>query len=535
MSGKKFLKGAAILSSAGLIVKIIGAIYRIPLTNLIGTEGIGYFQPAYQVYNLVLVVSLAGFPTAVARLVSERRALDRNDQAHKVFRVSLLLMIFLGVVTSAAIYIFAGAIAEMIGYPGTVFSLKALTPAILIVPVISVYRGYFQGMQNMVPTAISQVIEQIVRFATGLYLANLLIGNLPKAAGGASFGASAGGFAAFIFILFIYFSERKNIKSGLNLEGKFFGSEMNRTIKELLLIAVPITIGASIVPLMGIIDAKLVSLRLLQIGYSAKDATDMYGQLSGTAQTFINFPQVFSIAVAMSLVPVISESYTKKKSDQLDKLSGLGLRTALMIGLPSSFGLFILSEPIIKLFYPGLGPAKHESVGELLAILSISVIFLTIVQSLTAILQAIGKQKFPVKNLAAGAAAKIIFTYILVGIPSINIKGAAYSTIIAFFVAAVLNYYDLKRNTQVNIKLSETGSKTLLSSVIMAVAVYAVYHVPGSLIGRKLLTLLSVLAGIVTYSAALVLTGAITEEDLRYLPKGNPAVKIFKKFNKIKR
>lgn len=532
MSGNKFLKGAAVLGTAGLIVKIIGAIYRIPLTNLIGTEGIGYFQPAYQVYNLLLVISLAGFPTAVARLVSEKIALDNPQGAHQIFRLSMRVILVVSVVSSLTVLLFAKNIAEAIGYPGTYYSLLGLVPALLIVPVMSVYRGYFQGMQNMMPTALSQVLEQLIRFVVGLSLAYMLARtSLQQAAGGASFGASAGGLAGFIFILFIYARHRKSIHEKIENATNNTEEESGKVLKKLLAIAIPITLGASIVPFMGLIDAKLVSMRLAQIGYSVIEATDLYGQLSGTAQTFINFPQVFSIAIAMSLVPSISNAYTRRDKEALDQTTDLGMRTSLIIGLPSAFGLYILAEPIIKLFYPALGPDKHKSVGQLLAILAISVVFLTVVQSLTAILQAVDKQRIPVKNLAMGAIVKIVLTYMLVGIPSLNVKGAALSTIAAYLTAAALNYWDINKYTEVKVRLFKIAIRPLIASSIMGVVVYAVYHGGAGIIGVKLAALLAILGGVVVYFVALPITGTINKEDMDLLPKGE---KLYKLMNKLK-
>jgi len=272
--------------------------------------------------------------------------------------------------------------------------------------------------------------------------------------------------------------------------------------------------------LMGLIDAKLVSMRLLAIGYSEIEATDLYGQLSGTAQTFINFPQVFSIAIAMSLVPTITESFTKGENKMLNMTANLGMRTALLIGLPSAIGLFVLAEPIIALFYPALGSSKHTSVGYLLTILAISVIFLTLVQSLTAILQAVEKQKLPVKNLAIGAFVKIVLTYILVGIESLNVAGAAYSTIAAYFTAAVLNYLDLKNKTKIDVKLRNIIPRPFTASIIMGIIVFAGYSVMNPLLGMKLSALVSVALGVAVYIIALPLTKAITKKDLELLPRG---------------
>jgi len=535
MSDKNFLKGAAVLGAAGLIVKIIGAVYRIPLTNLIGTEGIGYYQPAYQVYNLLLVISLAGFPTAIARLVSEKIALGNYLGARQVFKIAMATLITLAAGSSLLVFIFADQIAVSIGYPGTSYSLSALTPALFFVPIMAVYRGYFQGMQNMVPTALSQIVEQFFRFAVGLYLAYIFVQeSLPKAAGGASFGASAGGIAGFILMFFVYILNKKKIDEKVAFSKKNVEENWKRVFKRLLQIAIPITIGASIVPLMGLIDAKLVSMRLLAIGYSEIEATDLYGQLSGTAQTFINFPQVFSIAIAISLVPTITDSFTKGEDKMLNMTANLGMRTALLIGLPSAIGLFVLAEPIIVLFYPALGSAKHASVGYLLAILAVSVIFLTVVQSLTAILQAVEKQKIPVKNLAIGALVKVVLTYILVGIKSLNVAGAAYSTIAAYFTAAILNYLDLKRKTKIDIKLRNIVPRPLAAALIMGLIVFSGYSLMYGLLGMKLSALISIFLGVVVYVVALPLTKAITKKDLELLPKGDEIEKFLVKVKLMK-
>ncbi|MBG0763920.1 MAG: polysaccharide biosynthesis C-terminal domain-containing protein [Tissierellales bacterium] len=204
----------------------------------------------------------------------------------------------------------------------------------------------------------------------------------------------------------------------------------------------------------------------------------------------------------------------------LNMTANLGMRTALLIGLPSAIGLFVLAEPIIALFYPALGSSKHTSVGYLLTILAISVIFLTLVQSLTAILQAVEKQKLPVKNLAIGAFVKIVLTYILVGIESLNVAGAAYSTIAAYFTAAVLNYLDLKNKTKIDVKLRNIIPRPFTASIIMGIIVFAGYSVMNPLLGMKLSALVSVALGVAVYIIALPLTKAITKKDLELLPRG---------------
>jgi stage V sporulation protein B len=530
MSKENFIKSAAILSIAGLLVKILGAIYRIPLTNLIGTEGIGYYQPAYNIYNLLLVVSLSGFPTAIAKLVSEKRALENYKGAYQVYRVSSWGLLIIGIISSLFIVVFARNIVSFLGYPGSYYSMIALVPALFAVPILSSYRGFFQGTQNMTPIALSQIIEQIFRVSVGLFLAYKFVGvGLEEAAAGATFGASAGGIAALILIFIIFMLSRKSIMREIK------SSPFNKTedtwniVKKLLYIAIPITIGASIAPLMGLVDSYLVSNRLLAIGYTQVKIADLYGELSGTAQTLINFPQVFSTAVAMSLVPAITDAFTKKNRDKLNKTSNAGVRLSLIIGLPCGVGLFMLAEPIIALLYASLGPEKHASAGALLEILAISVIFLTLVQTFTAILQAVNKQFHPVKNLTVGLVVKIIASYILIGIPSVNIRGAAMSTTIAYIVVAFLNLYDINHSTKIRVNLIKVSAMPVLSTAIMAVAVWISFRMLNPIAGRSLAALMAIAFAVLVYAVSLFITGAITKEDLEFIPKGEKLKKFVRK------
>lgn len=531
MSKENFVKSAAILGIAGFMVKILGAVYRIPLTNLIGTEGIGYYQPAYNIYNLLLVISLSGFPTAIAKLVSEKRAMNNFEGAYQVYKVSRWGLFLIGLVSSIFVFLFAKQLVTLLGYPGAYYSMIALVPALFAVPLLSSYRGFFQGNQNMMPIALSQIIEQVFRVTIGYYLAYTFVNvGLAEAAAGATFGASIGGAAALVLIAAMFFASRKNIKREIE-ESTHNETESSRIIvNKLLYIAIPITIGASIAPLMGLVDSYFVSSRLAAIGYSEAQIADMFGELSGTAQTLINFPQVFSTAVAMSLVPAITEAFTRKNYSRLNNISNTGVRLSLIIGLPCGIGLFILAEPIIALLYASLGPEKHASSGALLEILAISVIFLTLVQAFTAILQSVNKQFHPVKNLIAGLIIKIILSYILIGIPSINVKGAAFSSIGAYIVVALLNWYDINKNTPIKINIIKISARPLLSTAVLAAAVWFSFNaLRGMISSKSIATLASIAFGGIVYVISLFITGAITAEDLELLPKGDKLKRFVRK------
>lgn len=529
--GQSFIKGAAILGVAGALVKILGAIYRIPLSNIIMDEGIGYYQTAYPFYILLLTLSTAGIPVAIAKLVSEKRALGDYRNAQKIFKVALVGLFFGGVVTSLIVALGSRKIVEYLGNPNAYYALVALVPALFFVPIMGAFRGFFQGRQSMVPTALSQVIEQLFRIVTGLGLTYLLLGyGIPIAAGGASFGGSTGAIAGTAVIMFIYFKHRKTLKDEIELSEIKVEYPVKRIVRDLLMIAVPITMGSAISPTMDTIDAALVLRRLQHIGYSVDMANRLYGHLKGMAQTLINLPQVFSMAIAMSLVPAISDAKARKAKGEVVDLITSGIRITLLIGLPAAFGLFVLAEPIIALLYYNNTAEAISSIGTLLSYLAFGVIFLTLVQTLTAMIQGLGKPFVPVKNLLIGAIAKIILTFVLTGIPAINIKGAAISTVTAYGVAALLDLRYIIKVEKIKLNLKNIIAKPLVSAIGMGVMARVTYQILVGVLGNSKATLLGVGVGALVYFSLLLFTGAITREDLELIPKGKKLARLVDKF-----
>lgn len=524
MSKENFAKGAAILSLSGLVVKLLGAIYRIPLTSLIGTEGMANYNIAYGVYNLLLAISLAGLPTAIARLVSEKRALNNYKGAYQVYSISLLSLFAIGITTSLLILIFARPLVNFLHFPNAYYSMLALVPALLIIPVMSSYRGFFQGTQNMAPLAISQFAEQVVRVIVGYGLAYSLIkAGSEKAAAGATFGASVGSLAAFLIIL-LFFIKRKNLtQREIESSDNNFLEDPKVVLKSLLMIAIPITIGAALSPLMSILDSYFVGNRLSGLGYTQAQIEDMMGQLGSMAQSLINFPQAFSTAIAVSLVPSLTEAYVRRDKLRLGQTSDMGVKLSLIIALPSGVGMFMLAQPIMVLLYPNMSAQQISGASVLLQIQAIGVIFFILNQAYTAMLQSVNKQMIPVKNLFLGLIVKVIFSYILIGIKDINIKGAAFSSLIAYFVTTAMNLRDIKKYTRIKMSnLVKIVAFPLASTVLMAIAVFIVFKISVVIMkSNALITLLSIAAGVLVYFVALFMTGAITREDLEFIPMGS--------------
>lgn len=532
MAKKSFVQGAVILGVAGIIIKALGAVFRIPLGNLIGDEGMAYYQAAYPIYVLFLTVATAGIPIAISRMVSERIAVGNNEGAHRVFRISFLLLFVIGATSFSICFFGASQIVTLMGLPDAVYAMKSIAIALLVVPLMAAYRGYFQGQQNMTPTAISQVVEQFFRVGCGLFLAYMLMTKGTQyAAAGASFGAVAGAIGGFIVVVIIYIIKRNQIKQKFPSINSFERESSFSILGRIFVIAIPITIGAAIMPIMNFIDAALVMNRLQETGWEYSQAKSLYGQLTGFAGPFINFPQVLTQAVAMSIVPAIAASYKLKDYNSLRNDVQIGLRIAIIVGLPCALGLMALAEPIMIMIYP-LRKASAIGAAPCLFIMAFGVIFLSTIQTLTGVLQGIGKQMIPVRNLFIGAIFKIIATYFLTGIPSINAKGAAIGTVIAYIIAAMLDLRAVQKYTGAKFDITLTYIKPAVSGIIMAGIAYGCHRFLIIPLGNGIATLLSIAIGAIVYVILLFVTKTITRDEVLRLPKGHKLVKIVDKFIK---
>ena len=532
MTKKSFMQGAVILGSAGIFIKILGAAFRIPLANMIGPVGMSYYQSAYPVYVFFLTLATAGIPIAISKMVSEKIATDNHYEASRVFRISFVLLFLIGITSASICFFGAGLITSIVGVPQAKYSMMAIAPALLIVPMMAAYRGYFQGMQNMQLTALSQAIEQLFRVTFGLFLAYYFLSmGLQFSAAGAAFGATTGAIAGLVCVIIYYCKHRGSLKLKIDRSRSNNVDKASSILVKIMVIAVPITIGASIMPIMNAIDLGMVVSILQQAGYSDEAAKSMYGQLSGMVGPLINFPQVLTQAVAMSLVPAISIAHKQRDIAFMHKNIKMGLRSAIIIGLPCAFGLMTLSEQIMVLIYP-LQRASAISAAETLFIMGIGVIFLSTVQTLTGVLQGIGKQLLPVRNLAIGAVFKFILSYNLIPIAGVNIRGAAIGTVAAFIIASILNMIEVQRHTKVKIDIVQTYLKPALAAATMSIVVWTAYRGLAAIMPDALSTLISIVIGAVVYFFMVLKIKAITKDEIAQLPKGSKLLKIVNKFVK---
>lgn len=534
-TGQSFIKGAAILGVAAIIIKVMGAFFRIPLANLIGDEGMSYYQTAYPMYNWLIVISTAGLPAAIAKTIAERTAVGDHYGAHRVFKTILKLMMVIGFVGMLVMMLGADWVTSYVKNAGGYYSFLALGPAILFVAIMSAFRGYFQGLQDMKPYAYSQIIEQFFRVGLGLGLAFLLFKyGLEYASAGATFGATSGAFFGFLIIFFYYQRMKKKGALG-DIENRLPEHPLEserEIIGKVLKIAVPITIGASVIPIMTMLDLFIVMRRLHDIGI-VEQANNLYGQLTGYSQTLVNLPQTVTAAVQISLVPAIAALSAKRASDEMNHTIETGLRLGLIIGLPCALGLVSLAEPIMKLLYP-MQIEIASSTGSILAILGWGVLFLSMYQVTTGILQGLGKQNLPARNLFMGMILKGVLSYTLVGIPALNIRGAAIATISAFACASILNFVSLIKSVDFRPNWTKIFVKPAIDGAVMVVAVKITYYFVNMLAlnafselsAGRLATVAAVGIGGITFAIMLFVTGTLTEEDMEMMPGGSKLKKL---------
>ncbi|MDN5332201.1 MAG: stage sporulation protein [Tepidanaerobacteraceae bacterium] len=512
-----FLKGAMVLTAAGFLVKILGAVYRIPLAMMIKEEGMGLYQMAYPIYVTLLSISTAGLPTAISKMVAGEVAVKRYRNAYRIFKVSLMVLTAVGAFLTVLLMLNARFLAEkVLGNPKAFYPLLSISPAIFFVSVMSCFRGFFQGLQDMTPSALSQVVEQLGRVISVFLLATVLLPRgVEYAAAGAAFGPVVGSVAGLLVLVAVYGRKKTSIFGSFEEASNGRVENPFKIAWQLFSFAVPITLGGLIIPVMNLADAAIVTRRLQDAGFSMVRATQLYGQLTGMAAPIINLPAVMTLSIAASLVPAISEAMALKNMHLVAQRAEVGIRVTLMFALPAAVGLYVLAGPVCALLY------KNPEAGIPLSILSWGIVFLALQQTTTGLLQGIGKTMVPVKNLAFGAVFKVVVNYTLTALPIINIKGAAMGTVAGYLIASVLNFISAVKFTGMTLHLKSMVMKPAVAATAMGLFVHQFYgFATAAGYGNGIATLGSVGLGVFVYVAILLAIGGVGEEELSLLPGG---------------
>ena len=532
LSKAKFIKQAAILAVASLLVRLLGFLYRLPLTDMLGDEGNGIYSAGFYLYNFFLVMSSAGLPAAISKIVSEKIALEEYRNVKKTFKMSLILSSTVGLIFSIIMFVSARFFCNIIGSPNSYYTILTLSPTVFIVSIMSVFRGYFQGLGTTVPTAMSQVIEQIFNAVFSIYLAYLLVGiSLPLGAAGGTAGTGIGALAGLIYILMIFLNKKRYINRKLSTKTHKYRIETNKekAIK-IIKTATPIIAGTAIFSMTNLIDMQMVNSRLASSNaFNESQITALYGQLTGKYVTLTTLPVSISTALATAVLPSIASSMAQKDIKTVRRKIDVSLRLTMIISIPAAIGMGVLADEILLLLFP-----SYSGGGSLLKWGALSIIFLALCQIITGILQGIGKMKTPAKNAFIGAIIKIPINYFLIAIPSINVIGAVISTTVCYIVASILNFRTLKKATKIRPDYNGILFKPTIASIVMGVACYfsykGIYYISES---NTISTLISIFFAMIVYIVSLALIGGFKREDLTLLPMGTKIINILDRYRLI--
>lgn len=533
LSRDTFLKGALILTVAGVIVKIIGSVNRILLSRLLGGEGIGLYQMAYPIYLLALSISSAGIPIAISIIVAEKLALRDYRGANRVFRISLALLAMTGVFFTAVLYFGASWLIEhhFVRDPRAYYAIAALAPAIFFVTILSSYRGYFQGMQMMTPTAVSQIAEQLFRVITMILFAYLLLPQgLEYAAAGASFGAGPGAAAGLLVLIYFYWRHRPQMQENMALQPSGKQESGWSIIRRMVILALPVSLANIMIPVVSNIDLFIVPARLEAAGFTVEQATEQFGYLTGMAVPLVNLATILTSSLAASLVPAISEAYTLGDHDTIYRRIATATRISNLITIPSFVGLCLLATPISQMLY------GTPNAGTSIAIMAVGIFLLGLHQVTTGVLQGLGHTAIPVVNMVISAVVKTVLSWVLTAMPAFGIMGAAWATNADFGVAALLNVYFVYRYAGFAIGVKDTV-KIVAATAAMGGAVLVVYDVMMlKTLHNTLATLAAIVVGGGVYGVVLLLVGGVTAGDVERLPSiGRPLAKLIRIFGLSRR
>lgn len=571
---QSFLQGAVVLGASMVIVKIMGMVYKILLSNMYGGVGTGLFNSAYALYNPLFTLSTAGFPIAISRMVSESVTKKRFRDVKQIHRLSVPIFVVCGCVCFLAMVLGSFVYVKIINADNAIFALLCLSPTIFFGCLMSIYRGYFEGMRNMVPTAISEIIEAVCKLFLGFtasfvtmqlclnsyestgYVLGMKCGSIteaesvaiPIAIGAAITGISLGSFFGFLF-LFVRYKHGGDGITKEELRNSPPPHKPGATIRTMVRTAIPIGLGSIVMSLADMIDSTLVQVRINnimetnpqallnvygslipdEIYYANETHTYLYG-CYGIALTLMMLVTAVTQVFGTTALPSVTAAWTSGNKAQLKKSMETVMRVTVLVTIPSGIGMSVLAEPLLSLIYSGSSVANEVEIGsKVLAVMGISVIFIATSTPLCSMLQAVGRMDIPLKLYTIGMIMKIIVNYILVGIPEINIQGANVGSIVCYGFVTVMAMFFLCRETKVIPNFMSILVKPLMASIMCGVAAYFSEILFDVFFRQRIATVLAIITAVVVYIIFLFVFKAFKREDILQMPKGNKILKILEK------
>ena len=507
-------KSVSVLSIAGILCKLIGVLFSIPL-NMISTEVAADFYLVYPTYTLLLTISSAGLPVAVSRLVAGYLARNDRRNAWNTFRCALLTLFSIGLFFSLLMVLCNRMLVNMVGVEETSAGYYAIAPCVMIVCILSAFRGLFQGQQNMVPTAVSQVMEQVGKVALSLPLAAIgLKQSVTAGAAGALLGITLSEAIALLFMVIRFYAKKQEF-SLYPQDPDLAEVPRKALLSRLVLISVPITISACIIPFSQFIDSAMMIKRMEFAGLDKIIAKAYYGIFTSVVIRLINIPTALALAISMSLVPAVSACKARNDDAGVRKETHTGMRYAFVIGFPCSIGMSILAKQIVYFFYGNVSGFSEDRMilaSELLTFSAMTVVLFTVVQATSSILQGLRKQKIPMYTMIAGVAVKILLNYILIGIPDIHIHGGPYASIVCYSVVMIFNTYYVCKYAGMRFDIAEWVLRPGAAAAIMGIVVWFLARF---LPLNRFATIVEIAVGVAVYFTAAILLKVLSVSDIR--------------------
>lgn len=524
-----FMQSVLVLMISQLVIKLLGLIYKIYLTNKegFGDTGNAIYSSGYQIYALLLTISSIGVPNAISKLVSEKVAIGDNRGAHRIFKIALLTFGVIGFIATMILFVGAGYISNVIlQIPEAEMTLVALSPAIFFVTIASVLRGYFNGREKISVTAKSQTLEQIFKTILTVIVVEI-VGlstnlNTTLMAAGANLATTLSVLLSFGYLTLYYKTYKRSIAIDIKNSVKYKRESLKRVVKKILFVSIPITLSAIMSTLNKNIDSITV-VRGLKKFLTEAEAKTQYGILSGKVDTLITLPLSFNIAFATALVPSISSSIAKGERESASKRISFSILISILIGLPCTIGMMIFSEQIINLLFPN---ATNGSL--LLQISAITIIFSVLSQTINGALQGLGKIMTPAVTSTIGLIIKLILNIWLIQIPEIGVYGAVIGSIINNIIAFALSYIVLSKTIKLDVKITKCIIKPIIATIIMGICSYYTYLLFSGIISSRIATIISIAIAIIIYGLSVIVLKILNEEEMKMIPYGNKVIKILK-------
>lgn len=511
----RLMSGAMVLAVSSVIAKVLGALYRIPLTNILGAEGMGVYQLVFPIYALFLSLSTSGLPTALSRIVAEKKI--KGEETKRLLIATAIMILIYCTAASFIIVVFSKYIAAMQGNHDSRFGYFIIAPSIMFVGGIAVLRGWFQGNFNMVPTAVSNIIEQVVKLVAGLSLAVLFLRfGVKWAVYGTLAGVTLSELVALLYLLInFYAKERGSPKESLNPKKLDF--------KMLRKVSLPISLVAIMLPLSQFSDSFLIVNMLKYSGISTSVATAQYGLLSGPVASLINLPIVVMLSLAIAIVPNIAAERVSHDLHGILRKSSLSIKMTYLIGIPFALFFLVFARPIFSLLYPNISSDEIKLSVMMLSISSISIIFLSAMQVYSSLLQALDRTIQPLRNITIAVFLKIVASLFMTRY--FGILGSAISNVFMAFVCYLLNTVSFRNYLGIDIKLIKNVSSILLASVIMALVGYLIVELAHN--SYIALAVGSVVC-LIIYAFLVLIANTIDDKETSYLPLGTLILKLKK-------